>query len=318
MWHGGENPMRLVEASRKRLVAAFDSWQKTNGRAERGTKTEASSIFLKAVVAQLDLSRDNPPERIGLPTSRSTWSTWRTGKGKPTTKLRLDICRAIMALTGVDATSNGFLEAVPVNATDLVTIGPVIVQPQTSKGRSDRNEISVEWIDFRVSGSKEVTLDLAKKNPAPTDKRLRIGTVRYALKEASLFIETNESIRPIVTHLADGKDTEQGKAEGLEIAIDRDDFSRWRMQPPFPKEALQARVESLRLCECDLGQAVVGISVTKGDVEPSISLDQDAAFRHDEFQNTREKLVEQILRNRLRDPGERQRFVLSRAKAVPK
>lgn len=318
MWQGGENPTRMVEASRPRLVEAFDGWQKMTGRSERGTNTEASTVFLKSVIAQLDLSRDQPPNRLGLPTSRSTWSTWRSGRSKPTTKIRLDVCRAVMALTGVDVTSNGFLEAVPVNATDLVTIGPVTSRPTISKDNTHRSKVFVEWIDFRASAAKEVTLDLTKEKPAPTDERFRVGTVRYALREASLFIESDENVHPIATHVGDGKESENGIAEGLELAIDRDDFSRWRIQPPFPKEALQARLESLTLCECGIGPAVVGISVTKGDVEPSISLDQGATFSNDQFRKTRERLVQQILRNRLRDPGERQRFILSRAKAIPK
>lgn len=318
MWQPEESSTRIVEASRSRLADAFDAWQRANGRAARGTNAQSSHLFVKAIASQLDLSRDDPPSKLGLPTSRSTWSSWRSGRGKPNLKLRLDVCRSIMALTGVDATSNGFLGSAPVNVTDMVTLGAVQIVASSADTAKGNKEIQVDWIDFRVSAAKDVTLDLAKKSPDKLASRYRIGSVRYVLKEASIFVQPAENLHPIATYLGDGTNSDEGKAQGLELSIDRDDFSRWRVQPSYPREALQARLEVLRLCQGEISSVKVGVSATKGDIEPQIFLDGPIDLSRDEYQNTRERLIAQVLRNRMKDPGLRQRFVLSHAVAVAK
>lgn len=319
MWYQTEDPTRLVDASKKQLVTAYDSWIKVRGRVTRGSNTHSTEVFLKAVVNHLDLSKHDIPKSLGLPHTRSGWSNWRNGRGKPLTKLRLDICRAIMALTGIDVTANGFLRDTPLNTTDMVILGPVTSKRIVTDSKKTHFEANVEWIDFRVSSPKEVTLDLAKENALHSSKNLRIGSVRYALKEASIYVKSDTAIKPLATYIQDETENEYGKASGLELSIDSDEYSSWRLQPPFPKPVLQARVENLRLFNTSsesIHDATVGISVSRADIEPNITLDQKDKISEREFQNTRQKLIEQVLRNRFPDPIDRDKFVLSHAKVM--
>lgn len=319
MWETPENPTRLTDASRIRLVEAYDGWRKIFGRAERGSKTSSSELFVKAISNGLDLSGSNASGKIGLPRSRSAWSNWRAGRGKPLIRLRLDVCRTIMALTGVDVTANGFLKTAPLNTTDIVTLGSVRAVLKKSTSSKGEREIVVDWIDFHVSSPKDITLDMTRKNPQASHHGQRIGSVRFALREATIFVHGEQQLKPIATHLQDGTVSENGTVSGLEMSIDSENFSNWRLQPPFPREALQARVEALKLCYGSVGtvsDVIVGVSITRGDIEPSITLDHRVTLKNDEYQRTREKLIAQILRNRISQPTDQHRYIISHASAV--
>lgn len=321
-WKDTTDTTRFLDADRARVVKAYDLWRERRGRSKRGSGEQSDRLFVKALKQSLDMTRSEIPTRLGVPSGRSGWSTWRKQTDKPLVKLRYDVCCAIRALTKIDVTSNGFLSATPVNSTDMVTLGPVRSVPYVCEDKetnSTSSEVIVDWVAFHLSASKVVYGGHSKKNATAHQMNQRIGSVRFALKEASIFIGNCKNPTPIAIHITSGTDTDAGKADGVNLSIDSDQSLRWRLQPPFSEDALQARFDRLRLCHTSGEQeaaVMVSISAGKEDIHPQITLDRPAELSAVEFQNTRKKLIEQVLRNRISDGGVHQRFVLSHAEAV--
>ena len=319
MWSGPEDPTRQVKVSRAKLVEAYDAWRAINGRAQKGSNIHSNELFVAAISNSLDLSRAGRLTKIGLPLSRSAWSNWRAGRSAPLTELRLDVCRSIMSLTKIDVTANGFLKNIPVNVTDFVTLGTVQLNVNSNNDGANALHIVIDWVDFRVSGSKDIILELGNDNANMAGQRRRIGSVRYALKEASLSVESAQVVQPTATYIQDGSDSSVGKIVGLELSIDSEEFTNWRVQPSFPREILQGRIEKLHLCHCkndENAEFNIFVSITPNDIETNITLDQFVTMNSTEYQNTRQKLIGQILRNRITLHGFQKRYVLSHSYAV--
>lgn len=310
---------RLVEADRRRTARAFDHWCKLQGRAERGSNVDSSALFYDAVEKSLDLTRDKVPKSLKIPTGRSGWSNWRLGKGKPTTKIRFDVCWAVWVLTNIDVTSNGFLQHVPVNATEMVRLGKTV--HRSSEAQYGSSDIVIETLHFAMSSSKDVWLSDAKSRPAPHDKTIRIGAVRYGLREASIGVQSSEIPQTLLTQLNNSECSDLGSAKGATLFVDPDEVSKWRVQPPINAEVLEARFDNLRLVRSESGLTPmsVSVSVSESDIYPSMSLDETSphikklSARDREL--ARKRLIEQILRHRLLDNGSRRRYVLSHGKA---
>jgi len=318
-----DGPTSLVTVSRSRLTNAYDSWRKSNGRAarqsEKTPERHSDRRFIEEVKRLLDLSRDDMPHKIGLPGTRAGWANWRSGRSAPMMKLRLDVCRAVRTLTGVDATANQFLTDTPINSTDLVTISDVTAS--TTSEKEDEVEVTVGAIAFRASDSKDLLLSDTRKTPTVYDGTKSIGTVRFSLKQASIFVSGSDKLRVSLRHLSDGPQTAHGCAMGAELSIDDEDRLRWRVQPPFPKEALQARLENLRICEGALNPQVdeiVGVSVESADIIPVVTLSSSITLSDKEHQETKARLIEKLLKNRNLDDKPRKRFVLSEARISEK
>lgn len=313
---GRDTDQHTAMASRRLLVSAYDAWLKANGRAKRSgepsPEKHSNQIFIQELRALLNLARDDQPRRLGIPTSRSGWSNWRNGRGTLLVKLRLDVCRAIKTISGVDVTANQSLSGEPTNSTDLVTIGAVKYRAEPNA--SPTHSILVETISFRASDPKEVRL--ADFNPTSHSPGQRIGSVRFALTGASIFMDAQNSLSATLRHLSDGEPTDCGHVRGAHVSLDDEGVLRWRVQPPFPKEVLQARLEDLRLCSGVIEESVkptVGVSVEGAEILVQLTFDDTIKATQREHSDTKRRLVEKILKNKLLDNGPRSRFVLSQA-----
>lgn len=307
----------LVQASRQRLVMAYDRWLEAKGRAERqgdwSPERHSDRQFVAEIRRLIDLGREEAPGKLGIPGTRSGWSNWRNGRGATNVKMRLDVCRAVHVITGVDVTANQFLSDAPVNATDLVTIGPV----NCEENSDDTFSVVVSYVDFRVSDAQPIFLADVKLSSGGRGERASLGTVRFGLSQASLFASGRGDLKPVLMHLSDNAPSEFGSAKGAEINVDDEGELRWRIQPPFPKEALQARLEMLQLCNGkptldDAG--IVAVSIENVDVTPKIDFDQRAKVSDREYRDTKKRLVERLIKSKFLDSGPRKRHILSQAR----
>ncbi len=312
-----DDSSRMVEVDRSRLITAYGEWQRRRERADEYSSKHSDKLFVDEIRRVLELSRNGVPTRLGIPASRSTWSTWRKQTDKPLTKLRLDVCRAVLSLTGEDVTVNGFLMYSPVNPTDLVEIGEVEATPNqeastsSAKGKFD---LRVATLVFRMTSSVEVNLGHTVKNPTPHQKSVRIGSARYVLKEATIFAENYRYLEDVTKHLPSGSNSKLGKSTEVELIVESEQFARWRAQPPYPREALQARLEELKLCSAGFKpdeEMMVGVNVAKEEIQPIIELDRGEKLSNSSFQVTRTKLIEQVLRHRAMDRRETEKYVVS-------
>lgn len=315
-----------VTASRNRLVMAYDHWRAQRGRASRQgeptPETNSDRQFIEALRSQLELGRNVTPSKFGIPSTRAGWSNWRTRRSGSTAYndiiwMRRDICIAIHALTGVDPTSNQLLLSSPVNSSDLVTLGSLILTEKSVAGRAQ--ELNLEFVEFRTSDAKVVTLSDKCRASDVYGATREIGSVRYGIKQASLFVRDDEGLEAILVLLNDNARTPLGNSMGAELSVDHDDKLRWRIQPSFPKEALQARLENLVLCRGFLEQnqsISVAVSVANADVAPEIKFDLPETISEADYQIAKKRLIEKILKNRLLDEGPRARRVLSHSAVI--
>lgn len=309
------NPKDSVSASRRRMVKAYDLWLQKKGRAERDAKQHSDRLFVEALRALVDLARDDAPSSLGVPGTRSGWANWRKGRGPDTAKMRLDVCQAILTLTDIDVTSNQSLIGEPVNATDMVWLGPVRAIAQGKGTDGPAITILVDWIDFKLSAHKDVTRDLIK--PGYGAEEERIGSVQYALREASISIGGGDRLQRVLIRTP--RSTDDSMAESLEICFDREGPLRWRAEPVDTRDFLKGSFNKLELAsgEEHEGQPVdVFVSVAKADIEPIFKLAPSKSLAVTDENRLRQKLMDQILKNRIPNPGLRARFVLSRARAV--
>ncbi|WP_147115470.1 hypothetical protein [Tateyamaria sp. syn59] len=307
----------LVLASRHRLVGAYDAWLARRGRAERQgdwtPERHSDRRFVEELRRLIALGREEIPPKLGVPTTRSGWSNWRKGRSAANVKLRLDVCRAVHVLTGIDVTANQFLSEAPVNATDLVSIGTVTGQ-ESAVGSVT---VTVSFVDFRTSDAQPVFLaDVRHSREARSEPNL-LGSVRFGLKQASLFASNTGDLEPLLTHLSDGSSSQHGTANGAEVSLDDEAPLRWRVQPPFPKEALQARFTEVQLCQGKPtldSDGIVAVSVQSADVTPSIDFDKRAKISDREYRETKKRLVERLIKDKFLDNGPRTRHVLSQSR----
>lgn len=301
----------MVTITRRRAVEAYDNWRKKNGRAVRGSGTNSDKLFVQAINNQLLLAQDSPPHTLGIPTTRGGWGNWRTERDAQTKRIRRDVCFAIRVLTGEDITGNQELESEPVNATDMVRLGPAWIVPQDAGDQSGPVDLTVDWIDFKVGVAQDVNRALSKKSPSACDEKERIGSVRYALYEASLYAEGGEKLHhPMVNPEGSRK---------VELSIDRDDHLRWRVMPGDERTVLRGDLSQLTLATgaVDIGSQIsVNVSVGRADIDPIFTIAADKTVSRNDEQRLRERLVEQVLRNRFADVGPRKRHVLSIVNAV--
>ena len=234
---------------RSRVAEAYDKWCEAKGKAERGSGVSSDKLFVDAIYLILDAGHRAEKPKLGIPNTRSGWGNWRNRRGEELTKLHLDVCLAIKVLTNVDVTANQRLTSEPANATDFVRLGPAnIRRPSASKG-DEPVEISLEWIDFKVSAAKDVTRAHSRKSPTSHDKTRRIGNVRFALFEASMFVEYAQHHRPSMKNcLVDTEDKPSERAT-VELYKDREANLRWRAMPADNRAVLNGGLDDLVLSE---------------------------------------------------------------------
>lgn len=307
----------MVLASRRRLVGAYDAWLAVKGRAERKgeltPRKHSNRLFVDELRRLMELSRDELPLSFKIPTTRSGWSNWRSGRAAENIKLRLDVCRAIHVLTNVDVTSNQFLSDRPVNATDLVTIGSAV----GTESRDGEVTVFVSFVDFRTSEAQNVFLSDVRSIGSARTSQNALGSVRFGLKQASLYAKVDSDLEPMATHIGDGSVSQNGLALGAELSLDDEGPLRWRVQPPFPKEALHARLENIHLCKGKPtfdGSAFVAVSIQNADVTPSINFDSRVEIIDQEYRDTKKRLVERLIKGRYLDGGPRNRYILSQSR----
>ncbi len=305
----------MVQAHRDKAVEAFERWCRMHGRAKRGSGKHSDAEFYDAVKNSLDLVRDAKPEKLKIPRTRSGWANWRARRSSNVFRERFDVCSAIWMLTEVDITSNGFLSSEPLNATEMITLGPVSIRD--SAVSNDKAELVVETITFSMSSVSDIFLSDAKSHPKDSDGAIRIGTVRFLIREASVSVASGRPIEPLVYH-ASNETCSEGSFLGATFSVDPDEHNRWRVQPTYPAEVLQCRLQNIKLCNLTNSNEVVrvAVSVGQGDVFPDVKLAEPQKISNKQDETVRERLVAQVLRNRIIDQGLRRRFVLSSAPSL--
>jgi len=308
----------LVTACRSRLVEAYDRWMKINGRAKRTERSvgqkDAAKRFVNEIWARLELSGEEVPSRLRLPSTRSGWSNWRTGRSSPTLNISLGVCRAILNMTGIDVSHEQKIKNMPTNSSDLVWLGPVYVLQQSDK-EDGMGEIIIESVTFRVSRSKPLRVADTQIRSSDGNRRHNLGTYRYALRQASIFVENASDLQPILKNFSGVFSSDQKSGPGVDIILDSDRPSHWIVQPTFPREALQARLDNVKLCASDdrdmIDKAVISISVDPLDIITNFTFDSATEPTDLKVQKIKRRLIEHLIRMAIFDADGESRLILS-------
>ena len=288
-------------------ATAFDKWQENNGRARRGSGLSSAQLFSEDIRTFLSTSKSGVPRSLGIPANKQGWSNWRTKRIGPRKRIPLMVCEAIKILTDTDITNNKTIDSSPMNATDMVRLGSVKVKKATN-GAAEECCISLEYINFKTSTAEPATREIIQKNS--TNKDQVIGTVRYALYAASLWVKSGSEISDAL------KLSAEQNASGISFVRDRDDRShlRWQAMPQTDKDTLFGDIGNLELAKGELSyedKPVVVVSVARCDIKPVFSPNNSVNLSESSENDARDQLIEQVLRNRFPDKGSSDRFILS-------
>lgn len=311
-----EDPTRLLRVHGRKAKEAFDIWKNGWERPQDVSAQDTYREFSAIIARRMGLSA-REVEKTGLPLSKSDWS--RVATGKKTLNIRLDVCWQVFFVSGVDVTHNGVLPTAPLNGTSMVTLGPVRIARKTPRGSLT---YSIDWVTFQATPETDIVYADIKRRPLAADHESLIGTVRYFLRGASLSLKNVSDFTPYLRRIGDGRSNEYGAADGLEISLDHEGVGRWRIERPVGREGLQGRLDKILLgaAECENLSPVVSpenrtprieISASISDIQPEVSTERDFEISQMEYANLRRRLREQIMRNRIKDAGHAERFVLS-------
>ena len=272
-----DDPTRSIDAKRDRVLHAYKHWILVHGRQARGSEYSSAAQFRLAVRGLLEVGRDQLPKKIGLPGTAQGYANWKAKKYNETFRLRLDVCKAVYVLTGIDVSAQGDVSSAAINPTDMVTLTGVELRASSEEGR---NEVFVESVDFHASSSHAVYLSDTTKRPKPGDDRKRIGSVTYVLREASLAVNSECRFVRLFNRMSERTRQTFGSIDGATLLPEPLETNRWRVQPTALPGPLKAWLENLRLGTVKIGtrkDPEVVVSAERPDIDPIIALEQPVA-----------------------------------------
>ena len=174
-------------------------------------------------------------------------------------------------MSGVDVTSNGFLDQEPLNVSEMVTLAGVTRTRQknmNTSGTDEFDQFRIERLDFTMSGATNVKKDDMRPHSDSVGNGPTIGTARYLLLEANVIVGSDAEI------VSFGQDTQFQSAD-VQFVTDNQRLGSIRAVPVFPKTALQASVKALTMiCRSmpSTESVTVSVSVDRCHIQPVVEI----------------------------------------------
>lgn len=312
------DPSELIAVAPERLQDAFDKFKGGHDAWEKPGEHEMYRAFSQRLQRLLELNSLGDVA-FDLPASKSSWQrkVQRLGDGERIS-LPLAVCQQIYALTGVEVTpanANFRVYSAPLNSTDMVTLGGVTFVPDADDPTN--GELRVGWIQIEGSNPKVYKRADFGHNGAEADEYAKVV---YYLEAVSLKVAGASTGSALLISLSDGEKSDVGSSTSLELRVDstEEKVLRWNARCPHGRDALEGICSDLRLARIDgRGDDLrLEITVDPLQIEPEIKrLDGEKVTRN-ERGAFRRNVEKQIFRQRIRDEGRIQRFLLSFAYAT--
>jgi hypothetical protein len=209
--------------------------------------------FNKAILARLQqMKAEYHPNEIFL-ASKQNFSVWRKGTPSSPIKRRRSVLLAVLALTGIDISTQSILARTPQNLSDMVELGPL----KSRKVTNDPDEVKQAMYDVEISSivfkSAQTKVMTSWLQESPNRQKLRetdaveIGTVTYGLNEADIEIVCGEVEEVDWTRrVSPETDSSVGRTDGC-VMIWSDARHSWIVQP-IEDHMMRARLEEIKLC----------------------------------------------------------------------
>jgi hypothetical protein len=254
--------------------------------------------------------------------SKQTLSGWQTSPPKLVKRSR-SVLIAVLAITGLDISTQGILGRQPLNFSPMSELAPL----RSHKLTNDPEEISevvfeVELAelllkvthrpvmsDWLVKPVAKLEKDDKPKKPDPVE----IGTVVMGLNEADILIDFGETVPEEWTRRISAEtDPFLGRADGC-VVLWKQERKAWIVQPT-ERSPMRVRLENVKLCKVR-GPRGATISLAVAVVEDQLNIDfnlkvqidpqgkpersQAGILRGDQLKNARERLFSIVLGHRL-------------------
>lgn len=323
----------LISADCSKFADAYRIWvekgSRENDSIRRYPGLHADRSFIEAIRSVVLANHGVQFSSVGLPTTRSGWSNWRSGRGAACRKFSLAVCEAVFEITGVDPTTEQVLLDWPVNYTDMVALGPAFAEraPEANKESSTiSHDIKVAWLECRLSQSRELWLADMKPNPRARDKDIAIGSFSCAIQRLRLVVASEQRMVPLLHNCG----VESGLPNGIQANMQLRQLSNnedladgtkrleWSIEPAFPQQALQCSFSGFTLSRIpNPSPTDVSIELVAelSDVVVKFSFFRDSVASDRDVSWAKTKLMEQLLKTKICGKMKDGRVVISRAKA---
>ena len=312
------DPRDSINVDPDRLQMAFDVFKAGFATDEKPSEHAMYPEFSRRIARMLELVSLGDVS-VELPKSKSSWQrhVQRCEEGERIA-LPLAVCQQIYAMTSIELTPDGSnfrVASIPVNSTEMVTLGPVTFV--SSPDEPSSGELHVAWIQIEASAPKTYSRADFGHDACANDEYAK---VTYYLEGVSLRIVGERSGTALLEDLRDGERTEFGSSVSLELRVDgrEENVLRWNSACPKGRDALQGQFKDLRLAHLvtDGGDLRLEISVDPNQIEPVIKRLDGVSLAGSERSAFRSNIEKQIFRHRIRDAGRIERFRLSVAHAT--
>lgn len=298
----------LVSINGAEAWLAFKKWRDSWDRPDNKNSRHAPKEFSYTIARRLELKYEGQSTATGLPQSAAAWSRLKTSGLSH--RLRRDVCWQILTLHGIDITSNKELSASSMNSTDLAILGVCSLLPVEDEGNN--RQIMVRSLQLRSTEYVKVTrsdLTGLSKSGVVTET---IGRVRYHLLDAYLSLDGCSDLDAKLLRIEPGEQTELGSAMSISIGRDDREIGKWQIEKPQKSDSLRGRFDNLVLGETCGAEEVIKVTVSASiaDVLPELRI-ESKDLNHIDENNLRDRLVEQVMRVRMREGGSNERRVLS-------
>jgi hypothetical protein len=210
----------------------------------------------KAILARLQhLKAEYHPNENFL-ASKQNFSVWRKGAPPTPIKRRRSILLAVLALTGIDISTQSILARTPQNLSDMVELGPLKSRKITNDPDEVREamfDVEISSIVFKSAQTKVMSNWLQERPKGSATQKPReleaveIGTVTYGLNEADIEVEWGELEKVDWTRrVSPETDNSVGRTDGC-VMVWSDARQRWVVQP-IEHDIMRVRLEEIKLC----------------------------------------------------------------------
>lgn len=298
----------LVSIDGEEAWKAFTTWRESWDRPDGKNSRHAPREFSNMIARRLELKYEGQDRATGLPQSKAAWS--RLKASGSSTRLRRDVCWQILIMSAIDVTSNKELSASSLNSTDLAILGACSLLPV--EDQNNTKQISVRSLQIRSTEYIKVTrsdLTGLSKRGGVTET---IGRVRYHLLDAYLSLFGCNDLDAKLLRIESGEKTELGSAMSISIGRDDREIGKWQIEKPQNSDSLRGRLDNLILGETWGVDAVLKITLSASiaDILPELRI-ESKDLNHVDENKLRDRLVEQVMRVRMREGGTNERRVLS-------
>ncbi|WP_157973552.1 hypothetical protein [Tropicimonas sp. IMCC34043] len=288
------NNQKLVSVSPIRAAEAFDKWKQLHGQIEN----DAARAFYDQIASRTFGSKRSG---LGLPTSRKTWSDWRTGKIKTTKSLSIKVCAAIHEVTGCDPTEDGLFKDQTRNTTQAIHFRSLALKLLTNApiDEIERYEVSATSIHFRLSETIEVDTEMTGGRGTV---KFTLGRAKVGFREARIILKTDGQVVQSLSNLVPSSPPENGSVDGVFLQELPGEEKQWVVQPS-DAGYLIGLITNARLAkiDCRKGASVkISIGAFQADMDVSFHPDFSNELEPIQQSHARKRIIAKMIRDRLK------------------